>query len=166
MFNSANQKIHYSAIHIHDKDIEVAMTHSNNYSEDYYTFVNGQNTILGGTHLTASKEAVVKTIRDFFNKDFEPSDIRGSIIFCISIKVQDPVFESQTKTKLGSLDIGPKGPTLRVAFNEFLTNKLDNYLHKNPETADALLDRILQSEKERKELAGIRKIAAKRSKKD
>ena len=158
-------KIRYSIIHLKSEDIEVALTHSNQYGEEYYTFVNGQNTVQGGTHLSAFKEALTKTVRDFYKKDLDAVDIRGSIIGAISIKVQNPIFESQTKTKLGSLDMGPKGPTVRVAFNEFLTNKLDNYLHKNPETADALLNRILQSEKERKELVGIRKIAAKRSKK-
>ena len=158
-------KIRYPIIHLKNDDIEIALTHSNQYGEEYHTFVNGQNTIQGGTHLSAFKEALTKTIRDFYKKDLDAVDIRASIISAISIKVQNPIFESQTKTKLGSLDIGPKGPTLRVVFNEFLGNKLDNYLHKNPETADALLQKILQSEKERKELAGIRKIAAKRNKK-
>ena len=158
-------KIRYPIIHLKNNDIEIALTHSNQYGEEYHTFVNGQNTVQGGTHLSAFKESLTKTIRDFYKKDLDVVDIRSSIISAISIKVQNPIFESQTKTKLGSLDLGPKGPTLRVAFNEFLTRKLDNYLHKNPETADALLQRILQSEKERKELAGIRKIAAKRSKK-
>ena len=158
-------KIRYPIIHLKNDDIEIALTHSNQYGEEYHTFVNGQNTIQGGTHLSAFKEALTKTIRDFYKKDLDAVDIRASIISAISIKVENPIFESQTKTKLGSLDIGPKGPTLRVAFNEFLSNKLDNYLHKNPETADILLQRILQSEKERKELAGIRKIAAKRNKK-
>ncbi len=158
-------KIRYPIIHLKDDDIEIALTHSNQYGEEYHTFVNGQNTIQGGTHLSAFKEALTKTIRDFYKKDLDAVDIRSSIISAISIKVQNPIFESQTKTKLGSLDMGPQGPTLRVAFNEFLGNKLDNYLHKNPEAADALLQRILQSEKERKELAGIRKIAAKRNKK-
>ena len=158
-------KIRYPIIHLKHDDIEIAITHSNQYGEEYYTFVNGQNTVQGGTHLSAFKEALTKTVRDFYKKDLDAVDIRSSIIGAISIKVENPIFESQTKTKLGSLDMGPKGPTLRVAFNEFLTKKLDNYLHKNPETADALLNRILQSEKERKELAGIRKIAAKRNKK-
>ena len=158
-------KIRYPIIHLKNDDIEIALTHSNQYGEEYHTFVNGQNTIQGGTHLSAFKEALTKTIRDFYKKDLDAVDIRASIISAISIKVQNPIFESQTKTKLGSLDIGPKGPTLRVVFNEFLGNKLDNYLHKNSETADALLQKILQSEKERKELAGIRKIAAKRNKK-
>tara|TARA_B100000614_G_scaffold170279_1_gene151606 strand:+ start:377 stop:2230 length:1854 start_codon:yes stop_codon:yes gene_type:complete len=159
------KRIRYPIIHLKNDDIEVAITHSNQYGEEYYTFVNGQNTVQGGTHLTAFKESLTKTIRDFYKKDLDAVDIRASIVSAISIKVQNPIFESQTKTKLGSLDIAPNGPTLRVTFNEFLTNKLDNYLHKNPDTAEVLLQRILQSEKERKELAGIRKIAAKRSKK-
>ena len=158
-------KIRYPIIHLQNDDIEIALTHSNQYGEEYYTFVNGQNTVQGGTHLSAFKEALTKTIRDFYKKDLDAVDIRGSITASISVKVQSPIFESQTKTKLGSLDLGPKGPTLRVAFNEFLKIELDNYLHKHPETSEALLQRIVQSEKERKELAGIRKIAAKRSKK-
>ena len=159
------QRIRYPIIHLKNDDIEIAITHSNQYGEEYYTFVNGQNTVQGGTHLSAFKEALTKTIRDFYKKDLDAIDIRSAIIAAISIKVENPIFESQTKTKLGSMDIGPKGPTLRVSFNEFLTSKLDNYLHKNPESSEALLQRIIQSEKERKELAGIRKIAAKRSKK-
>ena len=158
-------KIRYPIIHLKNDDIEIALTHSNQYGEEYYTFVNGQNTVQGGTHLSAFKEAFTKTVRDFYKKDLDVTDIRSAITASISVKVQNPVFESQTKTKLGSLDLGPNGPTLRVAFNEFLKTELDNYLHKNPETAEALLQRIVQSEKERKELAGIRKIAAKRSKK-
>jgi len=159
------ERIRYPIIHLKNDDIEIAITHSNQYGEEYYTFVNGQNTVQGGTHLSAFKEALTKTIRDFYKKDLDAIDIRSAIIAAISIKVENPIFESQTKTKLGSMDIGPKGPTLRVSFNEFLTSKLDNYLHKNPESSEALLQRIIQSEKERKELAGIRKIAAKRSKK-
>jgi topoisomerase IV subunit B len=158
-------KMRYPIIHLQNDDIEIALTHSNQYGEEYYTFVNGQNTVQGGTHLSAFKESLTKTIRDFYKKDLDAVDIRTAITASISIKVQNPIFESQTKTKLGSLDIGPKGPTLRVAFNEFLKNELDNYLHKHPETADSLFQRIVQSEKDRKELAGIRKIAAKRSKK-
>jgi len=158
-------KIHYPIIHLQNDDIEIALTHSNQYGEEYYTFVNGQNTVQGGTHLSAFKEALTKTIRDFYKKDLDAVDIRGSITASISVKVQNPIFESQTKTKLGCLDLGPKGPTLRVAFNEFLKIELDNYLHKHSETAEALFQRIIQSEKERKELVGIRKIAAKRSKK-
>ena len=158
-------RIRYPIIHLKSDDLEIALTHSNQYGEEYYTFVNGQNTVQGGTHLSAFKEALTKTIRDFYKKDLDAVDIRGSITASISVKVQNPIFESQTKTKLGSLDLGPKGPTLRVAFNEFLKTELDNYLHKNPNTAKELLQRIIQSEKERKELAGIRKIAAKRNKK-
>ena len=159
------EKIKYPIIHLKHGDIEVSFTHSNQYGEEYYTFVNGQNTVQGGTHLTAFKETLTKTIRDFFKKDLDAVDIRASIVAAISIKVQNPIFESQTKTKLGSLDMGPEGPTIRVAFNDFIKNELDNFLHKNPDTAESLYQRILQSEKERKELAGIRKIAAKRSKK-
>lgn len=159
------EKIKYPIIHLKNGDIEVSFTHSNQYGEEYYTFVNGQNTVQGGTHLTAFKETLTKTIRDFFKKDLDAVDIRASIVAAISIKVQNPIFESQTKTKLGSLDMGPEGPTIRVAFNDFIKNELDNFLHKNPDTAESLYQRILQSEKERKELAGIRKIAAKRSKK-
>ena len=160
-----SEKIKYPIIHLKNDDIEISLTHSNQYGEEYYTFVNGQNTVQGGTHLSAFKETLTKTIRDFFKKDLDAVDIRSSIVAAISIKVQNPIFESQTKTKLGSLDMGPEGPTIRVAFNDFLKNELDNFLHKNPDTAEALFQRILQSEKERKELAGIRKIAAKRSKK-
>ena len=160
-----SEKIKYPIIHLKNDDIEISLTHSNQYGEEYYTFVNGQNTVQGGTHLSAFKETLTKTIRDFFKKDLDAVDIRSSIVAAISVKVQNPIFESQTKTKLGSLDMGPEGPTIRVAFNDFLKNELDNFLHKNPDTAEALLERILQSEKERKELAGIRKIAAKRSKK-
>ena len=159
------EKIKYPIIHIKNSDIEISLTHGNQYGEEYYTFVNGQNTVQGGTHLSAFKETLTKTVRDFFKKDLDAVDIRSSIVAAISIKVQNPIFESQTKTKLGSLDMGPEGPTIRVAFNDFLKNELDNYLHKNQATAEALLQRIIQSEKERKELAGIRKIAAKRSKK-
>ena len=160
-----SEKIKYPIIHLKNDDIEISLTHSNQYGEEYYTFVNGQNTVQGGTHLSAFKETLTKTIRDFFKKDLDAVDIRSSIVAAVSVKVQNPIFESQTKTKLGSLDMGPEGPTIRVAFNDFLKNELDNFLHKNPDTAEALLQRILQSEKERKELAGIRKIAAKRSKK-
>ena len=160
----SNEKKRYPIIRLLGDDIEISMTHGNNYSEEYYTFVNGQNTVLGGTHLAASKESVVKTIRDFYNKDFEPADIRGSIIFCISLRVQNPIFESQTKTKLGSMDMGPDGPTIRTFINDFVKNELNNFLHKNPETSESLLSRILQTQKERKELTSIRKIAKKKSK--
>lgn len=155
----------YPIIHLKGEDIEVALTHGNSYGEEYYSFVNGQHTTQGGTHLVAFREAVVKTIRDFYKKDFEVVDIRTSIIAAVSVKVQEPVFESQTKTKLGSQDIGPDGPTLRTFVNDFLKNSLDNFLHKNPETADLMLKKIIQSEKERKEMAGVKKLAKDRAKK-
>ncbi|MFH0760751.1 MAG: DNA topoisomerase IV subunit B [Bacteroidota bacterium] len=155
----------YPIIHLKDEDIEVAVTHGDQYGEEYYSFVNGQHTIQGGTHLIAFREAVVKTIRDFYKKEFEPSDIRSSIIAAISIKVEEPVFESQTKTKLGSRDIGPEGPSVRNFIHDFLGKHLDNYLHKNPETAEILLKKILESEKERKAISGIQKLARERAKK-
>ncbi len=156
----------YPIIHLQGDDIEVAVTHSKTqYSEEYHSFVNGQNTTQGGTHLGAFREAIVKTIKEFYNKNFEASDIRKSIVSAISIKVEEPVFESQTKTKLGSTDIGPNGPSVRSFVNDFIKTKLDNYLHKNPEVADALLRKILQAERERKELSGIRKLAKERAKK-
>lgn len=156
----------YDIIHLKDEDIEIAMTHSKTqYSEEYYSFVNGQNTTQGGTHLGAFREAIVKTIKEFYNKNFEASDVRKSIVSAISVKVEEPVFESQTKTKLGSTDMGPNSPSVRTFVNDFVKNKLDNYLHRNPETADALLKKILQAERERKELSGIRKLARDRAKK-
>ena len=156
----------YPVIHLLGEDIEVAITHSKTqYSEEYHSFVNGQNTTQGGTHLVAFKEAVVKTIREFYNKNFDPSDIRKSIVSAVSVKVMEPVFESQTKTKLGSTDMGPELPSVRTFVNDFLKTKLDNYLHKNPEIADLLLRKILQAERERKELSGIRKLAKDRAKK-
>jgi topoisomerase-4 subunit B len=156
----------YDIIHLKDEDIEIAMTHSKTqYSEEYYSFVNGQNTTQGGTHLGAFREAIVRTIKEFYNKSFEASDIRKSIVSAISIKVEEPIFESQTKTKLGSTDMGPEAPSVRTFVNDFVKNKLDNYLHRNPETADALLKKILQAERERKELSGIRKLAKDRAKK-
>ncbi len=156
----------YPVIHLLGDDIEIAMTHSKSqYSEEYHSFVNGQNTTQGGTHLVAFREAVVKTIREFYNKGFEPSDIRKSIVSAVSVKVMEPVFESQTKTKLGSTDMGPDLPTVRTFINDFVKTKLDNYLHKNPETAELLLRKILQAERERKELSGIRKLARDRAKK-
>lgn len=156
----------YPIIHLVGDDIEFALTHSKTqYSEEYHSFVNGQNTTQGGTHLNAFRESVVKTIRDFYNKNFEASDIRKSIVAAVSVKVEEPVFESQTKTKLGSTDIGPDGPTIRTFINDFVSTKLDNYLHKNPEAAEALLKKILQAERERKELSGIRKLARDRAKK-
>ncbi|MDM1046444.1 type IIA DNA topoisomerase subunit B [Myroides sp. 1354] len=156
----------YPIIHLTGEDIEVAITHSRTqYSEEYYSFVNGQNTTQGGTHLGAFREAVVRTLKEFYNKNFEASDIRKSIVAAISVKVEEPVFESQTKTKLGSTDMGPDLPTVRTFVNDFVKTQLDNYLHKNPEIADALLRKILQAERERKELSGIRKIAKERAKK-
>ncbi|MGG5576359.1 DNA topoisomerase IV subunit B [Myroides sp. C15-4] len=156
----------YPIIHLTGDDIEVAITHSKSqYSEEYYSFVNGQNTTQGGTHLGAFREAVVRTLKEFYNKNFEASDIRKSIVAAISVKVEEPVFESQTKTKLGSTDMGPDLPTVRTFVNDFVKTQLDNYLHKNPEIADALLRKILQAERERKELSGIRKIAKERAKK-
>ncbi len=156
----------YDIIHLKDDDIEIAMTHSKTqYSEEYYSFVNGQNTTQGGTHLGAFREAIVRTIKEFYNKNFEASDIRKSIVSAISVKVEEPVFESQTKTKLGSTDMGPNAPSVRTFVNDFVKNKLDNFLHRNPEVADALLRKILQAERERKELSGIRKLARDRAKK-
>jgi len=156
----------YPVIHLRGEDIEIAMTHSKTqYSEEYHSFVNGQNTTQGGTHLNAFREALVKTVREFYNKGFEPSDIRKSIVGAISVKVMEPVFESQTKTKLGSTEMGPELPSVRTFINDFIKTKLDNFLHKNPETADALLRKILQAERERKELSGIRKLARDRAKK-
>ncbi len=156
----------YDIIHLKGEDIELAMTHSSkSYSETYYSFVNGQNTTQGGTHLTAFKEAIVKTVREFYNKNYDPADIRKSIIGAISIKVIEPVFESQTKTKLGSNEIGPGMTTVRTFVNDFIKTNLDNFLHKNTEVAQALERKIKQSETERKELSGIRKLARDRAKK-
>lgn len=155
----------YPIIHLKGDDIEIAITHGNQYGEEYYSFVNGQYTTQGGTHLTAFKEAFVRAVREFYKKDFDPSDIRSSVISAVSIRVQEPVFESQTKTKLGSQNISPNGPTIRGFIGDFVKQELDNYLHKHPETSDALLKRILQSERERKEIAGIKKLANERAKK-
>lgn len=155
----------YPIIHLKGEDIEIAMTHGYQYGEDYYSFVNGQNTSQGGTHLAAFKEAIVKTIRDFYKKDFDPSDIRSSIIAAISIKVEEPVFESQTKTKLGSKDMGPEGISVRNFISDFLRKNLDDYLHKNPETAKTILRKIQDSEKERKAISSIQKLARDRAKK-
>ncbi len=155
----------YPIIHLMGPDIEVAITHGNQYGEEYYSFVNGQNTSQGGTHLIAFKEALVKVVRDFYKKDFDASDIRASVIAAVSIKVEEPVFESQTKTKLGSKDIGPQGPSVRNFIMEFLRTNLDNYLHKHPETAELLLNKIIESEKERKAISGIKKLARERAKK-
>lgn len=156
----------YPIIHLKGDDIEVAMTHSKTqYSEEYHSFVNGQHTTQGGTHQSAFREAIVKTIRDFYGKNYDASDVRKSIISAVSIKVMEPVFESQTKTKLGSTDMGGKLPTVRTYINDFIGTYLDNYLHKNQQAADALQRKIVQAEKERKELSGIRKLARDRAKK-
>lgn len=155
----------YPLVHLIGDDIEVAFTHGQDYGEDYYSFVNGQNTTQGGTHLLAFKEAIVKTIRDFYKKDYEPSDIRSSIIAAISIKVEEPIFESQTKTKLGSKDMGPDGPSVRNFINGFIAKQLDDYLHKNPETAKTIQKKIQDSEKERKAIASVQKLARERAKK-
>ena len=156
----------YPIIHLKGDDIEIALTHSKTqYSEEYHSFVNGQNTTQGGTHLSAYREALAKTIREFYGKNFEASDIRKSVVTAVSIKVMEPVFESQTKTKLGSTDMGGKLPTVRTYVNDFVKTHLDNYLHKNPETAEKIQRKILQAERERKELSGIRKLAKDRAKK-
>jgi topoisomerase-4 subunit B len=155
----------YPIIHLREEDIEVAITHGDHYGEEYYSFVNGQHTIQGGTHLIAFREALVKTVRDYYKKEFEPSDIRTSVIAAVSIKVEEPIFESQTKTKLGSKDIGPNGPSIRNFIHDFLGKHLDNYLHKHPETAEILLRKIIDSEKERKAISGIQKLARDRAKK-
>jgi topoisomerase IV subunit B len=157
--------LRYPIIHLKGSDIEVALTHTNQYGEDYYSFVNGQHTTQGGTHLAAFKEAIVKTIRDYYNKNFESSDIRGSIAAAVSVRIMEPVFESQTKTKLGSLNAAPDGPSMRSFIGDFIKKELDDYLHRNPEVSDALLKRILQSERERKDIAGIKKLANERAKK-
>ncbi|GLB51923.1 DNA topoisomerase (ATP-hydrolyzing) [Neptunitalea chrysea] len=164
--NNNEEDFLYPIVHLRGNDIEVAITHSRSqYSEEYYSFVNGQNTTQGGTHLTAFREALVKTIREFYGKAYDASDIRKSVIAAISIKVMEPVFESQTKTKLGSTDMGGKLPTVRTYINDFVKTYLDNFLHKNPETAEKLQRKIIQAEKERKELSGIRKLAKERAKK-
>lgn len=155
----------YPIIHLEGDDIEVAFTHGRTYGEDYYSFVNGQHTTQGGTHQSAFRESVAKVIKDFYSKNYESSDIRQSIVAAVSVKVMEPVFESQTKTKLGSLEIEPGGKSMRAFINDFLKDKLDNFLHKNPEIAQTIENKIKQSEKERKDLAGIRKIARERSKK-
>ncbi len=161
------EALRYPIIHLKGEDIEVAFSHTNDYGEDYYSFVNGQYTTQGGTHLAAFREAMVKVIRDFYGKNFDAADIRQSIAGAIAVKVQEPVFESQTKTKLGSQTMSPdaNSHTVRHFINDFLRKELDNYLHKNPTIADAILKRILQSERERKEISGIKKIANERAKK-
>ena len=164
--NTNSADMTYPIIHLKSQDIEVAISHSKTqYSEEYHSFVNGQNTTQGGTHLAAFREAFVRTIREFYGKTYDASDIRKSIISAIAIKVMEPVFESQTKTKLGSTDMGGGLPTVRTFINDFLKTQLDNFLHKNPDTAEAIQRKILQAERERKELSGIRKIARDRAKK-
>lgn len=163
--NTDAETLRYPIIHLKGEDIEVAMTHGQQYGEEYYSFVNGQHTTQGGTHQAAFREAVVKTIREFYKKEFDASDIRASIVAAISIRVQEPVFESQTKTKLGSQNIAEDGPSVRTFINDFVKKELDDYLHKHPADAEALLKRILQSERERKDIAGIKKLANERAKK-
>lgn len=155
----------YPIIHLKGEDIEVVITHSNQYGEEYYSFVNGQHTTQGGTHLSAFKEAVGRVIKEYYNKNFDYTDIRAGIVAAISVKVEEPVFESQTKTKLGSKDMGPEGPTVSKFINDFIKKELDNYLHKDPETSDILLCKIQESEKERKAIAGVTKLARERAKK-
>lgn len=155
----------YPIIHLKGDDIEVVMTHSNQYGEEYYSFVNGQYTTQGGTHLSAFKETIGRVIKEYYSKNFEYSDIRSGIVAAISLKVEEPVFESQTKTKLGSKDVGPNGPTVSKFIGDFIKKELDNYLHKNPDTSEAMLKKIIDSEKERKAIAGVTKLARERAKK-
>ena len=162
---SLSSKVLYPIIHLESEDIEVALTHTNAYGEEYYSFVNGQHTTQGGTHQAAFREAIVKVIREFYGKEYDSVDIRASILGAISIKVMEPIFESQTKTKLGSNEMSPGGITIRSFIIDFLKKELDNYLHKNTETADAIQRKILQSERERKDMAGIKKLARERAKK-
>ena len=159
------EKINYSIIHLKGEDIEVALTHGDQYGEEYYSFVNGQHTTQGGTHLAAFREAFVRTLREYYKKDFDASDIRASIIGAISLRIQNPVFESQTKTRLGSIEMNADGPTVRIFINDFIKRELDNFLHQNTDLAEYLLKRILQSERERKDMAGIKKLANQRAKK-
>ena len=158
-------ELRYPIVHLKGDDIEVAISHNNDYGEDIFSFVNGQYTTQGGTHQQAFREAYVKVIRDFYKKDYEASDIRTSIVAAVSVRVQEPVFESQTKTKLGSQNVADGGPSMKNFVTEFLAKELDNFLHRNPATADALKKRIEQNEHERKELAGIKKLANERAKK-
>jgi topoisomerase IV subunit B len=158
------ERLRYPIIHLKGHDIEIAMSHANHYGEQYVSFVNGQNTTQGGTHLNAFKTALVKTIREFYNKNFDPQDIRTAIIAALSVKVMEPIFESQTKTKLGSTNVAPEGPSINSFVGDFIKKELDNFLHKNPETAKEILHRIVQSERERKEIADIRKVANKNAK--
>lgn len=165
LYKKTNEaELRYPIIHLKDTDIEIALTHNNQYGEEYYSFVNGQYTTQGGTHLAAFKEAIVKTVREFYKKQFEASDIRQAIVGAISVRVQEPVFESQTKTKLGSQNMWENGPSLKSFVNDFVKDKLDTFLHKNPAVAEAMLKRIQQSERERKDLSGIRKLANERAK--
>ncbi len=159
------EKINYSIIHLKGEDIEVALTHGDQYGEEYYSFVNGQHTTQGGTHLAAFREAIVRTLREYYKKDFDASDIRASIIGAISLRIQNPIFESQTKTRLGSIEMNADGPTVRIFINDFIKRELDNFLHQNTDLAEYLLKRILQSERERKDMAGIKKLANQRAKK-
>lgn len=159
------EELRYPIIHLKGEDIETAFTHSDQYGEEYYSFVNGQNTLHGGTHLAAFREAVVKTVREFYKKDFDTNDVRSSIVAAIAVRIQEPVFESQTKTKLGSTHMSPDGQLVRSYITDFVKKELDNFLHKHPQIADALLKRIQQSERERKEMAGIKKLANQRAKK-
>ena len=159
------EHLRYPIVHLKGPDIELALSHGNDYGEEYYSFVNGQYTTQGGTHLAAFREALVKTVREFYKKEFDAADIRGSIVAAISVRVQEPVFESQTKTKLGSINMGDEGPTVRGFILDFVKEHLDNFLHKNPATAEALLKRITQSERERKDMAGVKKLANQRAKK-
>ncbi len=159
------EDLRYPIIHLKGEDIELAITHTSDYGEDIYSFVNGQHTTQGGTHQSAFREMFVKVIREFFKKDYDPGDIRQSIAAAISVRVQEPVFESQTKTKLGSAYVWESGPSMKSFVHDFLSRELDNYLHKNPEVAEAMKKRIEQSERERKELSGIRKLANERAKK-
>jgi topoisomerase-4 subunit B len=159
------EAIRYPIIHLKGTDIEVAFTHEDQYGEEYYSFVNGQYTTQGGTHLAAFREALVKTVREFYKKEFDASDVRASIVGAVSLRVQEPVFESQTKTKLGSQNMAPDGPSLRSFVGDFIKKELDDYLHKHPDAAEALLKRITQSERERKDMAGIKKLANERAKK-
>ena len=159
------EKLRYPIVHLMGEDIEIAFSHGNNYGEQYVSFVNGQNTTQGGTHLNAFRSALVKTIRDFYGKSYDATDIRTAIVAAVSVRVMEPVFESQTKTKLGSTHVAPDGPSMNSFVADFLRHKLDNYLHKNPEVAKSLQKRIIQSERERKEIAGIRKLANSKAKK-
>jgi len=160
-----NIECRYPIIHLKGEDIEIALTHGNQYGEEYYSFVNGQHTTQGGTHLTAFREGIIKTIREFYKKDFDVSDIRSSVIGAISVKIEEPIFESQTKTKLGSKEIAPDGIGVRNFIVDFMLKELDDFLHKNPETAELLLLKIQESERERKAMSGIKKLARERAKK-